>query len=190
MKTPVIAVKLLFIMTILTGIVYPLTMTGISQLFFPYKANGSLIYHKNTLVGSELIGQKFDSIIYFWPRPSATDYNTLPALGSNLGPSSLKLKNLVDKRREIWIQASNQLDISMVPVEMIFASGSGIDPHISPDAALLQADRVAAARSFTKEQRAKVSEIIERLTEKPQYLFLGEPRINVFELNLSIDSIR
>lgn len=177
-------------MILLTGVVYPLTMTGISQLLFHHKANGSLIFKGNTLIGSELIGQQFDSSIYFWSRPSAIKYNPLPSSGSNFGPSSDKLKNLVSERRALWLNATNQVGNIDIPAEMIFASASGLDPEISPKAALAQADRVAFSRSYTNRQKKQMMQIISGLSKKPQYLVFGEPRINVFELNLSIDSIR
>jgi potassium-transporting ATPase KdpC subunit len=190
MKTTIIAIKVLIFMTLLTGILYPLTMTGVSQLLFPFKANGSLVYKSNTLIGSELIGQKFDSSIYFWSRPSAINYNPLPSSGSNLGPSSLKLKNLASERFTLWLKATDGTGKSDIPAEMIFASASGLDPEISPEAALAQADRVARARSYTIEQKKQMIKKINDLSRNSQYLIFGEPRINVFELNLSIDSIR
>jgi K+-transporting ATPase ATPase C chain len=190
MKTTIIAIKVLIFMTFLTGIMYPLTMTGVSQLLFHFKANGSLIYNGNTLKGSELIGQKFDSSIYFWSRPSAINYNPLPSSGSNLGPSSNILKNLTTERRILWRKATGGTGKFDIPAEMIFASASGLDPEISPEAALAQADRVASARSYTIAQKKQMMKKITDLSQKPQYLIFGEPRINVFELNLSIDSIR
>ncbi|MCK9616436.1 MAG: potassium-transporting ATPase subunit KdpC [Lentimicrobiaceae bacterium] len=182
-----IAVKMLLAFTILTGILYPLMITGLAQLIFPHQANGSLVKKDGRLLGSELIGQKTDSSIYFWPRPSATDYNTLPSGGSNLGPTSEKLKNLAEKRRKAFVFGNNLRTNTVVPAEMVFASASGLDPHISPRAALLQMDRIAAARSFSKQQKRQLEELILKKTELPQFSLLGEARVNVFMLNLALD---
>ena len=191
MKTQVIvAVKILGVMTILTGILYPLLMTGLAQLAFPAKANGSLIWKDGKIKGSELIGQKFDSSIYFWPRPSAIDYNPIPSGGSNLGPDSEKLSKLVSERREYFMVKNFLVDTTTVPKEMVFASGSGLDPHISPEAALLQSERVARSRNFTADQKKQLHQLIRSKTEEPQFSFLGERRINVFVLNLELDNIR
>jgi K+-transporting ATPase ATPase C chain len=191
MKTQsIIAIKFLLVITVLTGVIYPFFMTGMAQLIFPAKANGSLIMKDGKIIGSELIGQKFDSSIYFWSRPSAIDYNTVPSGASNLGPTSDKLKNQVAERRLLFATKNSIADISSVPVEMIFASGSGLDPHISPEAALLQLTRVATARNYNEEQKQKAQQLIINKSEGPQFFLFGEPRINVFELNLAIDSIR
>ena len=191
MKTQVmVAVKILGIMTILTGILYPLLMTGLAQFAFPAKANGSLIWKDGKIAGSELIGQKFDSSIYFWPRPSAIDYNPVPSGGSNLGPGSEKLSELVSERREYFMLKNFLDDTTTIPKEMIFASGSGLDPHISPEAALLQSERVARSRNFTADQKKQLLQLIYNKTEEPQFSLLGERRINVFVLNLELDNIR
>ncbi len=189
MKTLVISLKIFLFLTILTGIIYPLIVTGIAQLVFPSKANGSLIVRDNIIIGSKLIGQKFDSTIYFSSRPSAISYNPLPSGGSNYGLTNIKLKNQVYQNRKQFIEF-NHLDSSyQVPSEMLFASASGIDPHISPVAAFLQADRIADARNFNSGQRKKLMECIIKNTENPQFSFLGEKRINVLVLNLEIDQI-
>jgi potassium-transporting ATPase KdpC subunit len=184
-----IALKFLLIMTILTGILYPLLMTGIAQLSFPYKANGSLIMKNGKIIGSDLIGQRFDSSIYFWSRPSAIVYNPIPSGASNYGPTSDTLKKLVNTRRALFAKDNSIKDLTVVPKEMIFASGSGLDPHISPDAALLQVDRIANARHFDSSQKEKLLSKIMELTEAPQFFFLGEQRINVIILNLELDKI-
>ena len=191
MKTQtIIALKFLLVMTVLTGIVYPLFMTGLAQLSFPTKANGSLVMKGGKIIGSELIGQKFDSSIYFWSRPSAIGYNPIPSGASNYGPTSDTLKKQVIARRNIFAMKNSITDIMDVPKEMIFASGSGLDPHISPEAALLQLKRVASARNFNEAQIQKIQQLIENKTEEPQFFLFGEPRINVFELNLALDNIR
>jgi len=190
MKTSIVAIKLLFVMTVLTGVLYPLSMTGISQLIFPGKANGSMVYRNGVLIGSELIGQKFESKAYFWARPSAIGYNPLPSSGSNLGPTSMKLKVLVEERRKLLIQTMSVSESQELPVEMLFASASGLDPHISPEAAFMQSERIVAARKFNELQKKELLQLIITLTEAPQFFFLGQPRINVFKLNLSLDTIR
>ena len=176
-------------MTILTGIVYPLVMTGIAQLTFPSKANGSLIKKDGKIIGSELIGQKFDSTIYFWSRPSAIDYNPIPSGASNLGPTSDKLKKQVVERRISFATMNTITDTTAVPKEMLFASASGLDPHISQKAALLQVDRVAKARNFNIVQKQNLVQIVKNLTETPQFLVFGEERINVLILNLELNKI-
>jgi|APHig6443717497_1056834.scaffolds.fasta_scaffold74277_2 K+-transporting ATPase ATPase C chain len=191
MKTQIIiAIKFLLVMTILTGIIYPFLMTGLAQLIFPARANGSLVMKDGKIAGSELIGQKFDSIIYFWPRPSAIDYNPVPSGASNLGPTSDKLKKQVEERRRLFATSNSLTDTKAIPKEMLFASASGLDPHISPESALLQLDRVAGARNLDERQIQKVKQLIKNKTQGPQYFLFGEPRINVFELNLALDSLR
>ncbi len=190
MKTQaLVAIKILGIMTILTGMLYPLLMTGLAQLAFPAKANGSLIWKDGRIAGSELIGQQFDSSIYFWSRPSAANYNPLLSGGSNLGPASDKLKKLVAERRVLFMDKNYIKDPTAIPKEMIFASASGLDPHISPESALLQVERVVASRNFTDAQKQRLIQLIHNKTV-PQFSVLGERRINVFELNLDLDNIR
>jgi potassium-transporting ATPase KdpC subunit len=190
MKTQLmIALKFLLAMTVLTGIVYPLAMTGLAQVSFPSKANGSLIMINNKIIGSELIGQKFDSTIYFWSRPSAIGYNPIPSGASNYGPTSDTLRKLVTSRRNLFSEI-NSVDIAAIPKEMVFASASGLDPHISPKAAQMQVNRVAAARSFNEKQKEELLKVISDLTEPLQFGLLGEERINVLKLNLALDNIR
>jgi len=190
MKTQtIIALKFLLVMTILTGILYPLLMTGLAQLTFPSKANGSMIIKDGKIIGSELIGQKFDSTIYFWSRPSAIGYNPIPSGASNYGPTSDTLKKLVSARRVFFAKMNSLNDPLLTPKEMIFASGSGLDPHISPEAALMQVDRIALVRHFDASRKEKVLEKIKEMTEEPQFLCLGESRINVLMLNLELDKL-
>jgi K+-transporting ATPase ATPase C chain len=190
MKTLFIALKIFLFFTVLTGIVYPLFVTGIAQLAFPLKANGSLIEKNNKTIGSELIGQQFDSAIYFSSRPSAVSYNPLPSGGSNYGLTSIKLKNLVAERKQKFI-AFNHLDsLKKIPSEMLFASASGLDPHISPQAALMQAERVAKARNFNTSQQQQLFDLIYKTEEKRQYGVLGEERINILKLNIGLDEIK
>ena len=190
MKTQsIIALKFLLVMTILTGIIYPLFMTGVAQLSFPDKANGSLITKDGKIIGSELIGQKFDSTIYFWSRPSAIGYNPIPSGASNYGPTSDTLKKQVKQRRILFANANSVNDIMTIPKEMIFASGSGLDPHISPEAALLQIERVVKARNLNSIQKQELVIVLKNLTEAPQFSCLGEERINVLDLNLELDKL-
>ncbi|MCX6269012.1 MAG: potassium-transporting ATPase subunit KdpC [Bacteroidetes bacterium] len=190
MKTFIISLKIFLFFTILTGVVYPLLITGIVQVVFPAKANGSLIVRDRRIVGSELIGQHFDSAIYFTSRPSVILYNALPSGGSNYGLTNMKLKGLVTKRKHDFY-SFNQLDsLTTIPSEMVFASASGLDPHISPQAALLQVDRIAKARYFNDECRQKMINLIKDLTEGPQFLCLGKERVNVLLLNLETDRIQ
>lgn len=191
MKTQmIIALKFLTVMTILTGIVYPLLMTGVAQVTFPAKANGSLIMKNGKIIGSELIGQKFDSTIYFWSRPSAIDYNPIPSGASNFGPTSAKLKQQISDRRKFFASQNYISDTMAIPKEMIFASGSGLDPHISPEAAMVQIDRVAKARKLNEMQTQKLKKLINNYTEGLQFSLFGEPRINVFDLNLALDQMK
>jgi K+-transporting ATPase ATPase C chain len=190
MKTQsIIAVKFLLVMTTLTGIIYPVFITGIAQLIFPHKANGSLIAKNGKIIGSELIGQKFDSSIYFWSRPSAVDYNPIPSGASNFGPISGKLKKLVHYNRIAFAAANGIVDTITVPPEMLYASASGLDPHISTGAAIMQIDRVARSRNFNNDQEQKLVQLIKMLTEPPQFRCLGEKRINILLLNLKLDEI-
>ena len=190
MKTLLISLKIFLAFTVLTGIVYPLFITGIAQVIFPAKANGSLLVRDGHIVGSELIGQQFDTSIYFMSRPSAVLYNPLPSGGSNEGLTNIKLKELVTARKHRFY-SFNQLDsLTVIPSEMLFASASGLDPHISPQAALLQVNRIAKARHFNDIYKQKLIVCINDLTEDPQFLCLGEERVNVLLLNLEIDKIR
>jgi potassium-transporting ATPase KdpC subunit len=185
----IIALKFLVVMIILTGIIYPFFMTGVAQITFPAKANGSLILKDGKIIGSELIGQKFDSSIYFWPRPSAIDYNPIPSCGSNFGPTSEKLKKLVTDRRILFASKNSISDRMSIPKEMIFASASGLDPHISPKGALMQVDRIVKARNFNADKKHRLINCIRNLTEAPQLLCLGEERINVLVLNLELNKL-
>jgi len=190
MKTFGIALKIFLVFTILTGILYPLLVTGIAQVVFPHQANGSLILKDNKIIGSELIGQQSDSTIYFSSRPSAIGNNPLPSGGSNLGLTSKKLKDQVTERKNKFI-AFNQLDKNVeVPSEMLFASASGLDPHISPEAAELQISRIAKARSFSNVQKQKLKSLVEKMSEAPQLTCLGENRVNVLLLNIALDKLQ
>ncbi len=190
MKTQAVtAIKFLLAFMILTGIIYPLSITGIAQLCYPSKANGSLIIINGKISGSELIGQTSDSTLYFWSRPSATGYNAIPSGASNLGPTSDSLRKLVNSRLDLFAQSNSINNKLTIPKEMIFASASGLDPHISPEGALMQVDRITNARHLNNGQKEKLIRKIKELTEPPQFLILGEERINVLTLNIELDKI-
>lgn len=190
MKTLATALKIFLLLTILTGVIYPLLVTGIAKAVFPDKADGSLLMKDKKITGSKLIGQNFDSVIYFTGRPSAVSYNPLPSGGSNLGPSNSKLSELVDERRLHFIRF-NQLDsLTEVPAEMLFASASGLDPHISLQSAILQVERVANARGMNSTQKQQLMILVNNICEKPQYGFLGEERVNVLLLNSELDKLK
>jgi potassium-transporting ATPase KdpC subunit len=184
------ALKFFLAMTLITGIIYPLLMTGFAQVVYPNKSNGSLISINGKIVGSQLIGQRFDSTIYFWSRPSATGYNPIPSGASNYGPTSDTLRKLLKARRNSFANLNSINDVSTISKEMLFASASGLDPHISPEAALLQVNRVSEARHFTPDQKEKLIEKVSELTEHPQFRILGEKRINVLNLNMELDNIK
>ena len=190
LKTFGIAIKIFLVFTILTGVIYPLLVTGIAQVVFPHQANGSLILKDNKIIGSELIGQQSDSTIYFTSRPSAIGNNPLPSGGSNYGLTSKKLKDQFTERKNKFI-AFNQLDKNTeIPSEMLFASASGLDPHISPEAAHLQINRIAKARKFGLVQKQELITLVDNMSETPQLMCLGESRVNVLLLNIALDKLK
>jgi len=189
------AVTALLIFTVLMGIVYPSVVTGIAQLVFPRQANGSLIVRNGQAVGSELIGQSFDDPKYFWGRLSATGdfpYNAFNAetltasSGSNYGPSNPALLKAVQARLDALRQADPG-STAPVPVDLVTASGSGLDPDISLAAALYQLPRVARARGMSE---SVIRALVDRYTVGRQFGFLGEPRLNVLKINLALDEIK
>lgn len=183
----------LVLFVLVTGVAYPLVVTGIAQVVFPHQANGSQIVRDGQVVGSELVGQAFDDPKYFWSRPSATGpfpYNAGASSGSNLGSSNDALVEAVQARIDALraAHAAVGLDTTApIPVDLVTASGSGLDPHISPAAAIYQAPRVALARGIAEDQ---VRSLVEQHTEDRWLRVLGEPRVNVLELNLALDALQ
>lgn len=181
------AVRMFLFLTIVLGLAYPLLMTGGAQIFLPEQANGSLLIADGTPVGSRLIGQSFTSDEYFQGRPSAAGddgYDAAGSSGSNLGPTSQKLMEQVQERAQ-KIRGDNGLSPeTMLPSDAVTASGSGLDPHISPAAAALQVKRIATTRGISERG---IAALIEKNTEDPQLGFIGEKRVNVLQLNLDLD---
>ncbi|HMN65151.1 MAG TPA: potassium-transporting ATPase subunit KdpC [Burkholderiaceae bacterium] len=181
------AIALFVVLTTITGLVYPLAVTGVAQVAFPAAANGSLIVHDGKVVGSELIGQSFSDPKHFWSRPSATSpmpYNAASSSGSNQGPSSRALADAVKARIEA-LRVVDPGNTAPVPVDLVTASASGLDPHISRAAADYQVARVARVRGLPEE---RVRALVERHTEQPLLGFIGEPRVHVLRLNLALDA--
>lgn len=188
------AVVSLALLTLVTGVAYPLLVTGIAQAAFPSQANGSLVVKDGRAIGSRLIGQSFDDPKYFWGRLSATvdangkplPYNAGASLGSNLGPTNPALADEASGRIETLRKADAD-NAGAIPVDLVTSSGSGLDPDISPAAAAFQVPRVARARGLDE---ARVAELVQSHIQGRELGFLGEPRVNVLELNLALDALR
>ncbi len=187
------ALTAFIVLSVLTGVIYPLLMTGIGQVLFPYQANGSLIVQDGQIVGSALIGQTTNDPAYFWWRPSAVNTmqgsspDALIASGAtNYGWTNAALAAQVAARAAALRAAHGLSDDAAIPADLLFASASGLDPHISPEAAALQIDRVADARGLERDQ---VEALIAQYSEAPQFGILGEPRVNVLLLNLALDGL-
>jgi K+-transporting ATPase ATPase C chain len=181
-----ISIIAIIVFACLTGILYPLAVTGLAQLIFPKKANGSMIVKDGKTFGSELIGQPFSDAKYFWCRLSATGpfaYNAAASSGSNYGPINQTYLDGVKKRIQD-LKAADSLNTQPVPADLVTASGSGLDPHISVAAALYQLPRVARIRNLNQD---KLYSLVAQYTEGRQLGFLGEPRVNVLKLNLALD---
>jgi K+-transporting ATPase ATPase C chain len=172
--------RLFLWMVLLTGVAYPLIITLVAQLIMHDKAQGGILVDKERTVGARLIAQKFEDAKYFWPRPSAVDYNPLPSGGSNYGPTSAALKHLVDERRSRFSKKD-------VPTELLYASGSGLDPHLSPEAVYFQVERVAKARGLDPKA---LEPLIQKQIKGRSFGFLGEPCINVLLLNRALDDLK
>jgi len=191
------AIVVLVALTLITGLIYPLAMTGIAQVLFPYQANGSMIERDGKVVGSELIGQEFDSDKYFHGRPSATTapdpndptktvaapYNAANSGGSNLGPSN---KALIDRVQADVAKLQKENPGTPVPVDLVTTSASGLDPEISPEAALFQVPRIAKARKLPE---GRIRQLVDEATQGRFLGLLGEPRVNVLKLNIALDRL-
>jgi K+-transporting ATPase ATPase C chain len=187
LQTTIQSIRALIVFSVITGIAYPLVVTGIAQVAFKDEASGSLIEKDGRVLGSRLIGQPFSDPKYFWSRPSATSpqpYNGASSSGSNQGPTNPALKEAVEGRIKALREAGGDPQ-KPVPANLVTASASGLDPHISPAAAEYQVERIAKAR---KVDAAKVSRLVAEHTEGRQLGFLGEPRVNVLTLNLALDA--
>ncbi|MFZ7088786.1 potassium-transporting ATPase subunit KdpC [Curtobacterium sp. RRHDQ10] len=191
-RTTWVAIRLAVLSTVVLGVAYPLAVTGVGQLAFPHQASGSMVSSGGSVVGSSLIGQSFtgrSAARWFQSRPSAAGehgYDAAASSGSNLGPSNPELRKAIEERRAA-VAAADGVPASSVPVDAVTASGSGLDPDISPAYALLQVDRVAAARGLSD---AAVRSLVDEHTQGRQLGFLGEPRVNVLELNLALAGAR
>src|ERR1017187_8067295 len=190
-KLIVQSIRQTILWSIVAGVAYPLIITVIAQLAFKDQANGSLVTRGGKIVGSAWMAQQFQGTNYFWPRPSACGYGTgatglAASSGSNLGPTSGTLQTNVLNNIAAFISGNNLPTNTVVPADMVFASASGLDPHISPEAAHLQIARVAASRGLSEE---KVKALVDRFTEAPQWGFLGQPRVNVLLLNVALDDM-
>ena len=182
------AVLVFVLLTVLVGILYPLVITGIAQLAFPAQANGNLIVHDGKIAGSALIGQPFTSPKYFWGRPSATSlvpYNAMGSSGSNLGPTNSALVDAV-KARAGALRAADPTNTQQIPIDLVTASGSGLDPDISVAAAYYQVPRVARERNLSEQD---VLALVSQYAEPRQFWIFGEPHINVLRLNLALDDL-
>lgn len=179
------ALTIFILLTVVTGVIYPLVVTGIAQLAFPHQANGSLIVIDGKTYGSELIGQQFDDPKYFWGRLSAVNYDSSTSSGSNYGPMNPALIEAVQARIDA-LKAADPNNALPIPVDLVTASGSGLDPHVSVAAALYQVSRVATSRGVNE---ADVVALVNQYTIGRQFGFLGEPRVNVLLLNLALDGI-
>lgn len=182
-------VTMLLLMTLITGVIYPLVVTGAAQLLFPAEANGSLIEHNGHAVGSSLIGQSFTEPKYFWGRPSATTpmaNNGNASTGSNQGPTNPALTDAVKQRMDA-LHAADPGNTALIPSDLVTASGSGLDPEITPAAAQYQVARVARLRGLSEEQ---VRSLVAAASSGRQLGVLGEPRVNVLQLNLALDDLQ
>jgi potassium-transporting ATPase KdpC subunit len=191
MKLLLQSIRQTLLWSLVTGIVYPLVITVIAQVAFRNQAEGSLVLRDGKLIGSALLAQQFTGSNYFWPRPSSCTYGTGPtgiiaSSGSNLGPTSGQLQTNVMNNASAFISGNNLPTNTTVPADVVFASASGLDPHISPEAARLQIARVAASRGLAQD---KITELVEKFVEPPQLGFLGEPRVNVLLLNVALDQL-
>jgi len=179
MKPILVSIRMLLVLTLLTGAAYPLLVTGVAKIFASRQSTGSMIELGGKTIGSELLAQKTENPRYFWPRPSAGDLATVSSAASNQGPTSAALVKAISDRKARFGKNA--------PSELLTASGSGLDPHLSPVGAEFQAARVAQARGLPTDT---VKALIQKTTEGPQFGFLGEPRVNVMVLNHALDGLK
>jgi K+-transporting ATPase ATPase C chain len=179
MKTLMQSLRMIFLMTLVTGVLYPLLILGLARAWFPDQASGSLIIFKGSILGSKLLAQKCDRADLFWPRPSATDYQTIPSGASDLGPTSSTLATAVKARRSLYGQNA--------PSDLLTTSASGLDPDISVEAAMAQIPRIALARKIDEEQ---LRSLIEKHAQSKQWGLFGEPRVNVLSLNVDLLALK
>ncbi|MCX6152791.1 MAG: potassium-transporting ATPase subunit KdpC [Candidatus Kapabacteria bacterium] len=189
MKTTITALKAFILLTIICGVIYPLTITGIAQITFPSKANGSMIYQNNQIIGSELIGQQFSKPEFFWGRPSSINNNPNSSGASNLGPTGKAFKAQFNARVDTIRKYHGKIEVNTIPKDLLFASGSGVDPEISPEAAFFQVERIAKARKYTTDQMNKLKDIVKSSIEAPDFQVFGEERVNVLLLNLRLKGL-
>lgn len=178
-------IKIFF--TVLLGLIYPVLIWGVATVLAPNLSSGDLVQRNGKVIGARELGQKFTAGVYFWGRPSAVDYNPLSSGGSNLGPTSAALKKAVDERIAV-VQNAHGIDLP-IPQDLLFASASGLDPDISPAAAMFQVDRVVRARGLPAATASKLRQLIVEKTEPAQLGLFGEARVNVLALNLALDEM-
>jgi len=179
MKTILASIRMILALTLLTGAAYPLLVTGVAKVVAPRQSQGSIVERDGKVVGCALLAQKTENPRYLWPRPSAGDFATVSSAATNQGPTSAALVNAIAERKARFGENA--------PADLLTASGSGLDPHLSPAAAQFQAPRIAQARGLPIDA---ITSLIEKTTEGPQFGFLGEPRVNVLSLNLALDRMR
>lgn len=193
MKTLIQSFRLLAVLTGLTGVAYPAAVTVVARLAFPERAGGSLVKRDGRVIGSALLAQRFAGPTYFWARPSAgdngTQFATVASVPSQLGPTRADLRKVVEARAAALRTAHGLPPDAAVPPELLLASGSGLDPHLSPAAARFQVRRVALARGWDEARRRELEALVERCVEAPQFGLFGEPRVNVLGLNLAVDRL-
>jgi K+-transporting ATPase ATPase C chain len=190
-KTTIQSILHTIVWSVITGVIYTIVMTVLFQVAFPHQANGSLVERDGKIIGCEWLAQQFQGTNYFWPRPSACTYGTSPSgivasSGSNLGPTSAPLRTNVANNISAFISGNNLPTNTVVPADMIYASASGLDPHISPEAAQLQIARVAQSRGLSVD---KVKALVDKFTEPPQWGIFGQARVNVLMLNVALDDM-
>ncbi len=187
MKHLTTSLRAMVVFTLLTGLAYPLLVTGVAQVVFPHQAAGSFVKKGKKVTGSVLVGQEFTGPKHFWGRPSAIAHNPQPSGGSNLGPASKALTETVQQRAADLRQAHGLGAKARVPVDLIFASASGVDPHISPSAARFQVNRVAQAWGLDSAGKKKLNKLVNESVQGPELGLFGDPRVNVLMLNLAVE---